>query len=247
MFSSRRNRPDLLALLRTISKECEFPPLSSFNDRQIRWIIETGLAPLFCFASRTNSKTAASSSWRDVMAADLTTRIINDIQFETLCEILTRCKDLLSPITLIKGSSTGSELYPQPHLRVMRDLDLLVDPKEQSILESILLEMGFRQRSINSHEYYTTHHHSMPFYHRGKDVWVEVHRGLFPPGHKLAKFPVFSPGNIAAESRLSSLKEIPVMRLSPELQIVYTASHWVLDLMGLKREEIGRASCRERV
>jgi Uncharacterised nucleotidyltransferase len=170
------------------------------------------------------------------MAADLTTRIINDIQFETLCEILTRCKDLLSPITLIKGSSTGSELYPQPHLRVMRDLDLLVDPKEQSILESILLEMGFRQRSINSHEYYTTHHHSMPFYHRGKDVWVEVHRGLFPPGHKLAKLPVFSPGNIAAESRLSSLKEIPVMRLSPELQIVYTASHWVLDLMGLKRE-----------
>ena len=226
-------RSNLLALLGTVSRGHELLPLSLLNERPVRWIIEAGLGPLFWFVSQEDLKTEDSQSCRDVKAADLTTRLINEIQLETLSEILVRCEGLLPPITLLKGSSTASELYPQPHLRVMRDLDLLVDPKEQPNLESILLEMGFRQRSTNSHEFYATHHHSMPFYHKGRGVWVEVHRGLFPPSHKLAKLPVFSPRNITAELRPSWLKGVPVMRLSTELQIVYTASHWALEL---KRE-----------
>ena len=75
----------------------------------------------------------------------------------------------------------------------------------------------------------------MPFYHSGKGIWVEVHRALFPPSH-LAELPVFSRQSIMSESKLSSLSEIPVMRLSTELQIVYTASHWALNLIDLKRE-----------
>jgi Uncharacterised nucleotidyltransferase len=230
---SRSTRFNLLALLRAVSKDHELPPPSLLNNRQVGWIIEAGLGPFFWFASQKDSKVKDSQPCRDLKAADLTTRLINEIQLETLSEILVRCKNLLPPITLLKGSSTGSELYPQPHLRLMRDLDLLVDPKEQPKLESILLDMGFQQQSTNSHEFYATHHHSMPFYHRGKDVWVEVHRGLFPPGNKLAKLPVFSAGNIRAELKSSWLKGIPVMRLSTELQIVYTASHWALEL---KRE-----------
>jgi len=193
-------------------------------------MIESGLGPLFWFASREDAKTKDSRSCCDLKAADLTMRLINEIQLETLGEILVRCRRRLSPITLLKGSSTGSELYPQPHLRVMRDLDLLVDPKEQAKLESILLEMGFQQHSSNNPEFYATHHHSMPFYHRGKDVWVEVHRALFPLNSQLAKLPIFNSRNIKAELRPSSLKGIPVMRFSTELQIVYTASHWALDL-----------------
>jgi Uncharacterised nucleotidyltransferase len=233
MSSRRRADSDLLALLRTISTGDKFPPLSSFSDRQIRWIIKTGLAPLFCFAGRNDPNRVAARSWRDLKAADLSIRVVNDIQLETLSEILNRCKDLLPPITLLKGCSIGSELYPQPHLRVMRDLDLLVSAKEQPILEALLLEMGFQQQSTNSAEYYAMHHHSMPFYHCAKGVWVEVHTGLFPPREKLANLAAFNSETIAAESRRSLLNEIPVMRLSTELQIIYTASHWAL---GLKRE-----------
>ena len=171
-----------------------------------------------------------SWSWRHMKAAYLTTRLINEIQRETLNEILVTCEGRLAPITLLKGSSSGTDLYPQPYLRVMRDLDLLVDPREQPKLERVLRELGFRQQSKNSHEFYATHHHSMPFYHSRRDVWVEVHRALFPPGSKVADLAVFSPGNIAAESRPSWFHGVPVMRLSTELQIVYTASHWALEL-----------------
>ena len=226
----RSARPNPLTLLRTVSKDHAFPPLSLLKDRELKWIIETGLGPLLCSASQKDLRTGESPSCRDVKAADLTTRLINQIQLETLNEILVKCEGLFPPVTLLKGSSTGSELYPEPHLRVMRDLDLLVDPKDQPKLETILLKMGFRQRSTNSYEFYATHHHSMPFYHKGRGVWVEVHRGLFPPSHQLAKLPVFSPRNITAELRPSWLKGVPVMRLSTELQIVYTASHWALEL-----------------
>ena len=177
----KSTRPNLLALLRMVSKDQASPPLSLLNDRQLRWITEAGLGPLLWSVSKKDLKTGESPSCRDLKAADLTARLINHIQLETLGEILARCKGLFPPITLLKGSSTGSELYPEPHLRIMRDLDLLVDPKDQPKLESILLEMGFRQQSTNSHEFYAAHHHSMPFYHRERDVWVEVHRGLFPP------------------------------------------------------------------
>lgn len=224
---------NLLALLRSVSEGRALPPLPSLKDHQVKWIIKAGLGPLFWFASQKDSGTEDSPLFHDLKAADLTTRLINRIQLETLGEILGRCVGLLPPITLLKGSSTGSELYPEPHLRVMRDLDLLVDAEAQPKLESILLEMGFRQQSTNSHDYYATHHHSMPFYHRNTDVWVEVHRGLFPSGSRVVKLPVFNSRSITAESRPSKLKEIPVMRLSTELQIVYTASHWALEL---KRE-----------
>ena len=224
---------NLLALLRSVSEGRALPPLPSLKDHQVKWIIKAGLGPLFWFASQKDSGTEDSPLFHDLKAADLTTRLINRIQLETLGEILGRCVGLMPPITLLKGSSTGSELYPEPHLRVMRDLDLLVDAEAQPKLESILLEMGFRQQSTNSHDYYATHHHSMPFYHRNTDVWVEVHRGLFPSGSRVVKLPVFNSRSITAESRPSKLKEIPVMRLSTELQIVYTASHWALEL---KRE-----------
>ncbi|HEY7318594.1 MAG TPA: nucleotidyltransferase family protein [Candidatus Binatia bacterium] len=231
MFQCFHKRsPDLLELLRAAAKDHELPSLVSFHERQIKWMMESGLGPLFWFLSREGEKTRESRSWSDLKATYLTTRLISEIQLETLYSILGKCKGRLSPITLLKGSSTGSEFYPQPYLRVMRDLDLLVDPAEQPRLETILLQMGFRQQSSNSHEFYATHHHSMPFYHRENRVWVEVHRGLFPPSNPLARLPVFGASNISAELRPSSFKGIPVMRLSRELQIVYTASHWALEL-----------------
>ena len=229
-YFQRRTSPNLLGLLRSVSEDRALPTLSPLKDRQVKWIIEAGLGPLVWFASQKDSGTEDSPLLIDLKAADLTTRLINRIQLETLGEIIGRCVGLMPPITLLKGSSTGSELYPEPHLRVMRDLDLLVDAEAQPKLESILLEMGFRQQSTNSHDYYATHHHSMPFYHGERGVWVEVHRGLFPPSNELAQLPVFSPGNIRAELRPSWLRGIPVMRLSTELQIVYTASHWALEL-----------------
>jgi hypothetical protein len=118
----------------------------------------------------------------------------------------------------------------------MRDIDVLVEAKDQPMVESSLFEMGFRQQSTNNVVYYQRHHHSMPFYHPITGVWVEVHRGLFPQASKLSALPVFSEDNIAAESRVCRVEAMAIKRLTPELQIVYTASHWALGLIDLKHK-----------
>jgi hypothetical protein len=210
------------------------PPLSDFTHADIDWIIRTGFAPLVCFLSRTDARRFESPLWREIESANLSVRFLNEVQFETLRELLKRSQGLLPPITLLKGCSVASEFYPETHLRVMRDLDILVEAKDQPIVESLLFEMGFCQQSKNNAAYYLTHHHSMPFYHRLTGVWVEVHRGLFPEPDRLSSLPVFSRDNIAAESRLSRIEGIEVKRFTPELQIVYTASHWALGLIDLK-------------
>jgi hypothetical protein len=56
-------------------------------------------------ASQKDSGTEDSPLLIDLKAADLTTRLINRIQLETLGEILGRCVGLMPPITLLKGSS----------------------------------------------------------------------------------------------------------------------------------------------
>jgi hypothetical protein len=106
----RSARPNPLTLLRTVSKDHAFPPLSLLKDRELKWIIETGLGPLLCSASQKDLRTGESPLCRDVKAADLATRLINQIQLETLNEILVKCEGLFPPVTLLKGSSTGSEL-----------------------------------------------------------------------------------------------------------------------------------------
>jgi hypothetical protein len=225
---------DALALLRAVSAGRGMPPLSDFTHADIDWIIRTGFAPLFCFLSQIDSRKFESPLWRELESANLSVRLLNEVQLETLRELLKRSQGLLPPITLLKGCSVASEFYPEMHLRVMRDLDILVEAKDQPIVESLLFEMGFCQQSKNNAAYYLTHHHSMPFYHPPTGVWVEVHRGLFPQADRLSSLPVFSRDNIAAESRLSRIEGIKVKRFTPELQIVYTASHWALGLIDLK-------------
>jgi hypothetical protein len=209
---------DALALLRTVSQGRRIPPLSGFAHAHTRWIIDTGFAPLFCFLSRIDSRKFESPLWRELESANLSVRLLNEVQLETLRELLKRSQGLLPPITLLKGCSVASEFYPETHLRVMRDLDILVEAKHQPIVESLLFEMGFCQQSKNNAAYYLTHHHSMPFYHPSTGVWVEVHRGLFPEANRLSTLPVFSRDSIAAESRLCRIDGMPVKRLTPELQ-----------------------------
>jgi hypothetical protein len=225
---------DAIALLRAVSHDRPIPLLSDFSYAQIQWIIKTGFAPLVCFLSGTDSRRSKSPWWRELESANLSARFLSNLQLETLRELLRRSRRLLPPITLLKGCSIGREFYPETHLRVMRDLDVLVEAKDQPVVESLLFEMGFRQQSKNDAAYYLTHHHSMPFYHPLTGVWVEVHRGVFPQTSSLSALHAFSQDNIAAESRLCRVEGTMVKRLSSELQIVYTASHWALGLIDLK-------------
>ena len=108
----------------------------------------------------------------------------------------------------------------------MRDIDFLVEENAVPFVNKILSKLGFFQPSNSHGDFYATHHHEAPYFHPNKHLWLEVHRGLFPPRSRLRTDKVFSLENLRNEIRPSLFAGRKVNRLSDELQIVYIACHW---------------------
>lgn len=161
-----------------------------------------------------------------MQGADLTARVIVGAQLDALEEILQACEDHAPPLTLLKGIAICDQYYPEPHLRLMGDLDILTDHASVPAVESRLLRLGYVHRSDTPPEFYETHHHMTPLFHPGRRVWVEVHRGLVPSNGPIGSDGVFSLENVNAELRPSAFRGRRVNRLSNDLQAVYLASHW---------------------
>ena len=163
-------------------------------------------------------------------AADLTARIETRGKIDAMCEIIDACTEATPPLVLLKGISTCTQYYPEPHLRSMADIDVLVEERFIGAVESVLYNLEYSRPSKVSSQFYQTHHHTAPFYHPRRDVWVEIHRRLLPRSTKSTQSGVFSLENVAKELRLSQFQGRAVRRLSDELQIIYTSAHWAQQL-----------------
>jgi hypothetical protein len=122
--------------------------------------------------------------------------------------------------------SIADQYYPAPHLRPMRDIDLLVEREAIPTIEAVLAKLGYVQPPQRSAAFYETHHHDAPFVHPETGLWVDVHRRLVPSTSALREDTVFSIETLKRELRPSTFRGRPVRRLSDELQIVYLACHW---------------------
>ena len=135
-------------------------------------------------------------------------------------------KGSFQPLTLLKGIALCEQYYAEPHLRTMRDIDFLVESDAVPVVETLLRNLGYVQKSQRPPEFYREHQHTAPFLHPRTGVWVEVHRGLFRAGSELGLDRVFSLETVKKELRPSKFRGRTVTCLSHELQIVYLASHW---------------------
>ena len=218
--------PALTLLLQAASQNRTDLPLADFRAEQIRWAVETGLGPLLRRSTANDPKARTSPLWPLVQGADVTARVIVGEQMDAMDEILRACEGQTQPLTLLKGISICGQYYPEPHLRLMRDIDVLVDQETIPTVESLLLQLGYRRDSECSPEFYDMHHHVTPLFHPRRRVWVEIHRGLFPANSGLGSASVFSLENLRAEFRPSEFRGRPVNCLGNEMQVVYLASHW---------------------
>lgn len=216
----------LISLLQAASQGREDLRLAAFHKAQIRWAVETGLGPLLFQTTKADPEATTSPLWTLLQSANLTAQILNGEQLDAMGEIIDACEGHVLALTPLKGISICEQYYPEPHLRAMRDIDFLVEDAALPAVESLLLKLGYRQQSKSPPEYYQKHHHSMPFFHPQKGVWVEVHRALFPSKSKVGTDKVFSLEHLKDQLRPSEFQGRKVTRFSNELQIVYIASHW---------------------
>ena len=220
--------PHLIPVLEAISSNRQDLALDVFDSGTVAWAIQGGLGPLLYRAVHRNAQSPLNSHWSSLKAADLTARILIGESFQAVREIIDACRPSVPSLTLLKGISISEECYPEPHLRLMRDVDLMIGKEWWPTVQSALKGLGYQQRSDGAHRYHR-HHHAEPFFHREKQVWVEVHHALFSPERRAGNARVFSHENIAAQSRPSLFQGAEVFRLSLELQLIYLASHWAQD------------------
>ncbi|MCS6926622.1 MAG: nucleotidyltransferase family protein, partial [Candidatus Binatia bacterium] len=224
MSTAFQNRSPLHALLWCAAHDREDLSIAEFSERDVRWAIETGLGPLLFRATRAHPQTPASPFWPLLRSADLTARVLTAELLEAMEEIIDACAGQISSLTLLKGISICDQYYPEPHLRPMRDIDFLVAEADLPRAEAVLRTLGYHQQSPYAAAMYATHHHSMPFYHSQRGVWVEVHRGLVSQQERHRG--VFCLDMVRSQLCPSVFRGRAVTRLSAELQVPYIASHW---------------------
>jgi hypothetical protein len=220
------NDAPLISLLRAASRGRDCVGLASVDAAVIRWAITTGLGPLLYETIKDDRDAAGMPFCSELRSASLTAQVVAGEQSDAMDEILQACEPVASPITLLKGISISEQYYPEPHLRPMRDLDLLVEERALPGVESCLLKLGYCRPSTGPAERYQNHHHTMPLFHPQRRIWVEVHRGLLPPRSPAGMDKVFNIEHVKAQRLPSTFHGRAAMRLSDELQVVYIAAHW---------------------
>ena len=109
----------------------------------------------------------------------------------------------------------------------MGDIDFLVaDDQSRNAVQDQLRDLGYCQLSDYPEEFYRTLHHSMPFFHPRRKIWIEVHKRLFPPSATVAQDKIFSLDQIASQTVPREFRGASCMQLTDEMQLVFTCSHW---------------------
>ena len=219
----------LLPVLHAIANGRTDFALDEFDDGQIAWIIQSGLGAACFHAAKENPENLTSRHWPTLTAAEMTARCIAAEHFEAVTEIIDAARVCIPQLILLKGISLADEAYPQFHWRTMRDIDLLVSSESLARMEKVLRALGYRQNSALGRRAYDSHHHTMPFFHAERGVWVEVHHHLISSQNRACRDRLFDLTRVFAEVRKSRFHGRDVYRLSPELQLAYVAVHWAQD------------------
>lgn len=106
-------------------------------------------------------------------------RRANEIRLSRLAEILAILNTENIPVIVLKGGALAEIIYPEPGLRPMKDLDILVPPEQATQVQTILRQNGFAH-SVSDDPTPEDHHHLPVVMETTAEmaVSVEVHRSL---------------------------------------------------------------------
>jgi hypothetical protein len=124
------------------------------------------------------------------------------------------------PIIPLKGTILAEQLYGNPGLRTVADIDIVVQPDKLSPASSLLLEIGYQQSA--SKQTWDHPFHEAPYYKRGQlPFTIELHRELENP--RLVTIPHDDIWRRAQELKIQGET---VLVLSPEDNLLYLANNF---------------------
>jgi len=128
---------------------------------------------------------------RSLRILSLRHRQTNAILLSKLTCILHLFKREGIPCLILKGAALCQILYPQPYLRPMRDIDLLLSETDVYHAHDLLKKEGF---VISNTPIPFDHFHLQPLYKKvdGLQICVELHHGLYAQAPPFNESPPFS-------------------------------------------------------
>jgi hypothetical protein len=137
-----------------------------------------GLAPLLYTHLKRAGIQPPAETRRQLQALFLRHRRANRIRTDELNRILAAFQASGIPAIVLKGAAVSHIIYPEPALRPMSDLDLLVSPSDAQGAQALLSRLGFRARLPASQALLHRHLAIATAEIQGLPVQVEIHHRL---------------------------------------------------------------------
>ena len=197
---------------------------------QVKYLCHVGLGPIAFKVYGGEFRQSDPTLFSVLQSADLTTRVIYGQLEKAAVELARELQDADVIPTFLKGISTSEEFYTPPYLRVMGDIDILIQRSEVDLVMAKVAELGYEITDEQWHLYRMIGHHHLPAaWHPRTGVTIEVHTGLFrSPGFYSGEY-VFQPDIFVGQSVEFDYRGTRVARFSPEFQFIYTVSKWSAD------------------
>lgn len=202
-------------------------PSFSLNEPFIELCLRNGLGPILADIYLKYDDLTTTELKKRLLSIELTAKYYAAAHNSALQELLDKLNTCSIRIILLKGINHSKLYYPQPHLRLMGDIDILINKESCSIVTEILYTLGYIQKSEMPDEFYNTHQHLKPFYHPEKDIWIEVHTQLFSLKNNFGQRRLFQLNYIFDNQIPVSSERGNLYSLTPELNLVYIITHWV--------------------
>lgn len=128
---------------------------------------------------------------------------------------------------VLKGLYLAHEIYPNPSLRPMFDLDILIRPHQVSLVNDLFLRSGFDSYAVAEHRNISKYKHH-PYGLVKDGVVIELHKSIFSDYDPVK----FSNEHLWKESQEFMVSGIKVKTLSKEVFLYHLCHHLAGHLRG---------------
>lgn len=197
---------------------------------QVKYLCEVGLGPIAFRVYGDELKQSDPTLFSVLHSADLTTRVIYGQLERAAAELAGVLQDVGVVPTFLKGISTSYEFYAPPHLRVMGDIDILIERSEVELVMTKVADLGY-EITEKQWRWYRKHEdpHLPAAFNPKTGVTIEVHTGLIGAADFYAGEPVFQSDIFTAHKVEFEYEGTRVARFTPQYQFIYTVSKWSAD------------------
>ncbi|MDO9084973.1 MAG: nucleotidyltransferase family protein [Anaerolineaceae bacterium] len=145
---------------------------------------EHGMAPLLNYHLRKSGVKIHTEVQRDLTGLALRHRLINQVRTRILSEMTSIFNQSEVPFFVLKGAALAHMLYPNPDLRPMKDMDILIKPEHIDLVTDLLKQLGYQQKPDSFLHPSELHLPTFTRQEEGFHISVEVHHRLLPENSK---------------------------------------------------------------